>query len=275
MKLPSIKLNDIYKAATHPKAYSIYASIGVIATAVVAVVATNKYQKEKDKISQKVISENLDKTDERIEKAGSFFKSYWPLALTTGLTIHSILKAEQGWIAYNNTLNTAYVMARDKMARYRDALGGAALGASAVPPKEVEKPVIVEGGPPKELWCLRNAGGEDDHDIWFRAAEVDVYSAMYHLNRNFILRKSASVREFLAFLDANCGGLSDEMALYNDTLGWDSDVMIHEWEVEPWIDFNFQYGTVEETGEVINYISYMWEPQYSAECDDLAWGYMH
>ena len=85
---------------------------------------------------------------------------------------------------------------------------------------------------------------------------ADVMEAQYHLNRNFALRGSASLREYFAFL-----GILDQFPEgFGDALGWEAGIMIEDWGVEPWIDIN--HWTVKEpsTGETVHMISLEYDP---------------
>ena len=106
-------------------------------------------------------------------------------------------------------------------------------------------------------------------DIYFQSTMADVIEAQYHLNRNFALRGSASLREYFAFL-----GILDQFPEgFGDALGWDVGIMVEDWGIEPWIDV--EHWTVKEpsTDEVVHMIGLTWEPGFTEDMSALAWGY--
>ena len=73
---------------------------------------------------------------------------------------------------------------------------------------------------------------------YFEANPGDVFSAEYHLNRNFTLRGCANVNEFYMFL-----GLEETEA--GETLGWSGDDFL-ESGMSPWIDFDHRIVELED-----------------------------
>lgn len=289
-KLPKIdlsKFNDISKKLSSPTAYSTYAVIGVVATTVLAIVVTRKDCKNKfEKKSQVNIFEKESEEitrDDVIDETKELIKTYAPVFISAAATIFCIKKSDQKWMAYNNLINSSYIAARDKMARYR-ALAAPAVGAEVIKglngqrsDEGVEwfciedpqwKPAVTSTDKLNEY--LKNGFPEHNpHYIYFQSTKADVIEAEYHLNRNFALRGSASVRELFAFL-----GILDRFPdEYEDKLGWDVQIMMEDWCIEPWIDFEHAHTVDPDTGEAINMIYYTWEPGFTPDCEQLAWGY--
>ena len=295
MKLPEFpkidfsKLDYISKKLTSPSAYSAYAVVGVVATMALTIVATRKEcKKEFEKNSQGDIFEKEITREEAIQEVKETLINYGPAIASAITTIFCIRKSNQKWMAYNNLINASYIAARDKMARYR-ALAAPAVGAEVIQglhgrrsDEGVEwfciKDCPVDPAFVPDAYfdnikmdslntCVRYNGGTAD--IYFQSTKADVIEAEYHLNRNFQLRGSASMREFFAFL-----GILDKFPeAFEDYLGWDAGIMIEDWGIEPWIDFDHWHTTDESTGEVINVINYTWEPCFTEDRNILAWGY--
>lgn len=295
MKLPKIKVNTtklnkliyILKKLDTPRAYSAYAAVGVLVTTGLAIVCTKKQcAYESEKIPDGEIPENKS---ERHQIVKDTMKNYAPMIISTALTLNCIHKADTKWANYTQLINHAYLASRDKMARYR------MLAAPAVAAEVVQGLDGRKSEPGVEWFCLKDIPvigditGDgiiidtnikcDKHtgvrsagytkDIYFQSTKADVIEAEYHLNRNFQLRGSASVREFFAFL-----GILDQFPKeFGDAIGWDVNVMIEEWGVEPWIDFEHWHTVEPSTNEVINVIAFTWEPHFNEDASPLAYGY--
>lgn len=285
MKLPKIdlsKFNDISKKLTTPTAFSAYATIGVLATTVLAIAITRKdCQNKFEKNSQQDISEKEFTREEVVGEVKETVKTYAPVLLSAAFTIFCIRKSNQKWIAYNSLINTNYLAARDKMARYR-ALAAPAVGAEIVQGLHgmrsdegvqwfcIESP---EWGPAildaDEINNILNTPHVEPKMIYFQSTSHDVLQAMYDLNRNFAIRGSASAKELFTFL-----GIQDKFPEeYEDRLGWDAHIMMGDWGIQPWIDFEILNTKDRETDEDITAIYYSWEPGYTPDYSQLAWGY--
>lgn len=287
MKIPKLPKIDWSKLNT-PTAYSTYAIIGVVTTTVLAIAITKKDCRKRygEKFQGDIFEKQITK-EEVIEEVKDAVKTYAPVLASTAATIFCIKKADQKWMSYNGLINASYLAARDKMARYR-ALAAPAVGAEVVKGlngrrsnEDVEwfciKDCPADPAGIPDVWptgdfdfmnkAVEYHGGTVD--IYFQSTKADVFEAEYHLNRNFALRSSASMREFFAFL-----GILDQFPeVFEDYLGWDAGVMIEDWGVTPWIDFEHWNTTDESTGEVINVICFTWEPCFTEDRTRLAWGY--
>lgn len=262
LKIDTNKINkfiDIFKKFDTPKAYSAYAAIGVLITTGLAISCTRKQcEYESEKIPEEI---NLENKSMRKDIIKDTLMNYAPVALSAATTVWCIHKSNQKWIAYNTLINNAFISARDKMARYR-MLAAPAVAAEVAQGLNHEK-----SEPGVEWFCVKDI--PDHGDIYFQSTAADVIEAEYHLNRNFTLRGSASVREFFAFL-----GIVDMFPEeFGDAYGYDVSIMMEEWGIEPWIDFEHWHTTDESTGEKINVIQFTWEPQFDVEGEPLAWGY--
>lgn len=253
------KFTRLLKKLDSPKAYSAYAVVGVLITTGLAIACTRKQcEYESEKIPEGV---NLENKITRREIVKDTVKNYIPMIVSAGATIYCIEKSNQKWIAYNNLINSAFISARDKMARYR------ALAAPAVAAEVVQGLDHQKSEPDVEWFCVKDI--PDHGDIYFQSTAADVIEAEYHLNRNFALRGSASVREFFAFL-----GIVDQFPEeFGDAYGYDVGTMMEDWGIEPWIDFEHWNTTDESTGEKINVVQFTWEPQFNPEGEAYAWGY--
>ena len=80
-------------------------------------------------------------------------------------------------------------------------------------------------------------------DRYFEKNPGDVFSAEYHLNRNFTLRGFTNVNEFYMFL-----GLEETEA--GETLGWSAEEFL-ESGMGPWIDFDHRTVILEDGLECI------------------------
>ena len=279
------KLNYILKKLDTPRAYSAYATIGVVVTTALAIVCTRKQCKYEKNLGED-IPENKS---ERHQIVKDTVKNYCPVIVSAVATIGCIRKADTKWADYTKLINHAYIASRDKMARYR------MLAAPAVAAEVVQGLDGKKSEPGVEWFCLKDVPiiGDitsdgiiidtnikcDGHtgvrsagytkDIYFQSTKADVIEAEYHLNRNFQLRGSASVREFFAFL-----GILDQFPHeFGDAIGWDCGVMMDDWGIEPWIDFEHWHTTDQSTNEVINVIAFTWEPHFNEDASPLAYGY--
>lgn len=264
-KLSNIKEKAYYihEIITSPKAYSIYATIGVLVTTAVAIAITKKEceRKEKENSSEEKIEET--KSEATVENVINDILDvapvYIPVIASAAATVYCIWKSDSQWKHYNNLINTAYLHAQNKMARYRSQVPGVVAGSlvSGLGGRKAE-----EG---KQWYCLKDLSPYED--IYFQATEADIYYAEYHLNRNFVLRGSCSVREFCAFL-----GVDDQIAKNADYYGWDTEYF-YENGLEPWIDFEHSHTEDPETGETINMITFTWSPGFSDDHKLYAYGY--
>lgn len=91
---------------------------------------------------------------------------------------------------------------------------------------------------------------------YFRSSIEKVQAAMYHFNRNYILRGYAPINELCDFLD-----IPKKLGSSGDGIGWSVDLGA-DWGYE-WIDFEMSTTTID--GETCNLIDYMIEPMFMFE----------
>ena len=263
-----LNLTGIYNKLTTPRAYSTYATIGVLVTTGLAIYCTKK-QCESEKNTRTDISENQDEVvkfepaemtrEEVIEEAKQVAKAYGPVIASAAATIFCIKKANSKWIEYNSLINAGYIAARDKMARYR-ALAPAAVGAEVI--KNFGDRGEAEEG--VEWYCLKKFA-DDVPDVYFKSTPLDVVEAILRLNHNFIARDGASVREFYALL-----GILDQFpANYDDTMGWNPYKIMDSYDVAPWIDI-FRWSVTTEDNVKITILSFETEPALSEDGEPFA-----
>lgn len=272
-----VALNNLSRKLNTPTTYSSCAVVGVLATAVLAIVATRKHcQKANEEISQEEFLAKEPTTEERIESVKETLKIYAPTIIFAAATIFCIKKADKKWLVFNNLINASYLAARERAAHYR-LLAPAAVAAELAQGFQ-NKPSAEEG---IAWFCLKDFpigfDGEYDEfgkpkfvfkDIWFQSTSEDVLDAMYHLNRNFTIRTTASTREFFAFL----GILDMHPEIWGDALGWDG-AMFWDDGLMPWIDFERWHYIEPSTQEVINMIAFTWDPWISPNGEPFAYGY--
>lgn len=264
------KLIDISKKLTTANMYSMYATVGVLATTALAIICTRKqceYENEifpEGEISENVFEEDRKAVAKKMIKDTAI--NYVPVAASCAATLFFITRSNYKWMHYNGIINAAFISARDKMARYRT------LASSAVAAEVVNGLGDRRSYEDVEWFCLKDLptfsnGVPETKDLYFMSTRADVIEAEYHLNRNFALRGSASVREFCAFL-----GIIDQFPdELGDAYGWDVGVMMEDWGIEPWIDF--EHSRVMNDEEPINLICFTWEPGFSEDYSPRAWGY--
>lgn len=266
--------NDISKRFTTPKAYSTYAAIGVVATAVIAVICTKKYcESENAKIPEDDILENKSEEEAVAESKKSIketVKIFAPVVASTIITLLCIKKSDQKWLERNQLINLAYRSACDRAAKYRLLAPAVATAEIAKDLKEHQPGYIYEPPEPDVEWfCLSgiDVNGESKN-FYFQSTKLDVQEAKYHLNRNFIIRDMASLREFFAFL-----GILDQFPQeLDDSYGWEVYSM-YDGGLKPWIDFEDDQIVDPSTGIPINCIRFTWEPWFSPDGSPMSYGY--
>ena len=117
------------------------------------------------------------------------------------------------------------------------------------------------------VFALHGHSGESKN-FYFQSTKLDVQEAKYHLNRNFIIRDMASLREFFAFL-----GILDQFPQeLDDSYGWEVYSM-YDGGLKPWIDFEDDQVVDPSTGIPINCIRFTWEPWFSPDGSPMSYGY--
>lgn len=262
------KLAFIFDRITSPKAYTTYAVIGVGVTVVMAIMNTRKQcQIENERKSQEGYLEKEFTREEVKEEVKQTIKTYMPTAVSAAATVFCINKAEEGWITAANLCNSAYIASQQRAAQLKSLAPGALLVKAHEYVKDKE---LKEG---LKLFCIPAIG--DFPDLYFQSTDEDMWRAQLKLNRNYHIRGSASLREFLAFLevlDQFDGPTKEKIDEDGDEFGWDIEVLFELCpEVTPWIDFSFK----EDDDGTIYVIPDDWlnPPMYHPDRSPFAYGY--
>lgn len=257
-------ISELLDEATSPTAYSIYAGIGVVVTAALAIHATKKLC---DNYYEKVLDKEPYATDPPKPSTKEVVKTFAPMVISGVVTLYFMYKSNDAWMEYNGFINSAYTMAEYRAQSYQ-GLASMAVGTELVRGLGKRKP---EEG--LDWYCISAVG--EIPDIYFQATENDIYYAMYHTNRNFQLRGTSSVGEFFAFLPIAEDDLVAACPNWNDIkdyFGWDSMDFLDS-GMTPWIDFNLWHVDPTENSPWIGKISYTWPPEFNEEHELLAYGY--
>ncbi len=225
-----------------PTILSILGAIGVIGTAVSSAVATVDAQKRLDQ-AKKEKKQELTKKEMIFEAA----PAYVPTVIAGVSTIACILSANTLNRRQQAALTSAYALVHSSYTDYRKKL-------IELHGKEADEEIrssILRGN------CDYHVVGLDIPDDKMEymepvtgqcliAYEREIMDAEYHFNRNFVLRGTANLNEFLTFL-----GL--ETTDYGEEIGWTvSDGYL-------WIDF--EHHVVQDAdGHDICIIDYVFEP---------------
>lgn len=245
------KLNDILQKATTPKAYSTYACIGVVVTAVVTAICMHKHDEAKREIADDVEMTREEVIDE-IKQVGSDFTPAIASAIVTMLLIK---KADREWMNLNGVASTGYMIATNRLDRYRSAMPSVAAaevlhGFAKKPPDDGKQWFCIKGFTP------------DDQVIYFQSTPYDVILAEYMLNKIFQIKGSASAEEFLKYLDVEPWEKDDDNS--DRFFGWDMASMFEDQGLNyAWIDFDHRVYTDPESGQQVTEISYIWEPEFT------------
>lgn len=262
-------LNKVIDAAFSPKAFSTYAVIGVGVTVTMAILNTRKQcKKEFEKKSQEgYLEKELTREDVK-EEIKDTIKTYIPTATSALATLFCINKAEQGWVDYSGVLNSAYLASEKRVGQLRSIAPGAVVVAAH---NYISNREAQEG---MHWYCIPSIG--DFPDLYFQTTGERLYYARLNLNRNYYLRYSASLREFLVFLDVLDQFDDDvrkQIDKYGDNFGWDMVALLDDDpSIVPWIEFSLKEG---DDGIIYIYANdWLNPPCYSPDMHELAYGYM-
>lgn len=222
-----------------PTILTCMAAVGVIGTAVLAIRGTIK--------AQELVQAATDEKGEelaKLEVVKAAAPAYIPTALASISTISCVVGANTLNKRQQATMASAYAMLSQTYQRYRNA-------ASTVYGEDADSKIQAEMA--KDVYIsadgisiLSSELEEKSEKIlfydtnsqrYFTSSVPAVLNAMYHLNRNIVLRGDATVNEFFEFL-----GL-DGIAGGND-LGWESDLMLEVGYL--WLDFENTYTKMED-----------------------------
>ena len=219
---------------------------GVVVTAVTAVRATPK--------ALKLLNEAADEKGEdltKLEKVKVAGPAYIPSVLIGASTIACIFGSNVLNKNQQAALTSAYALVDNAYKEYR-AKVVELLGEET----DIQIRDAIVKDKVKEDWHAYTPGlnslnlPEDKRlfydeigERYFEASPGDVFTAEYHLNRNFTLRGCANVNEFYMFL-----GLEETEA--GETLGWSADEFLEN-GMGPWIDFDHRTTILEDGLECI------------------------
>lgn len=212
-----------------PTILTCVAAIGVIGTAVLAVRATTRA----DRLLQEATDERGGPLT-RLETVKVVVPVYLPAALAGLSTISCIVGANLLNKRQQASMASAYAMLDQAYQRYRKA-ARAVYGeeADARINAEIAKDIYVEGDgliydPSLDRKRDKILFFDSNSQRYFQATIPAVLNAMYHLNRNLVLRGEVSLNEFFGFIgiDEIEGG---------DKIGWSADELLENGLL--WLDF--------------------------------------
>lgn len=212
-----------------PAILTCVAAVGVFGTAVLAVRATTK--------ANRLLQEATDEKGEglsTLETVKIAAPTYLPVVLVGVSAITCIIGANLLNKRQQATIASAYAMLNQTYQRYRKAAKTVyGEDADTKITAEMAKDVYVNGdGLIYDPSLDRNSDKilffDSNSQRYFQATIPAVLNAMYHLNRNLVLRGEVSLNEFFGFLgiDKVEGG---------DEIGWSIDELIEDGLM--WLDF--------------------------------------
>jgi len=239
----------INKKMIAPITLAVVGSIGVIATAVIAVKATPKaFEDIKKDSSEKHEGDPFAFTKK--EAVVSSYKHYIPSAMVASATITCILAGtiisakqyaaltsaftllDQSYRQYKNTGKGLFGEQMDDQIREAMAKHGY-MGTQVV---DIDPDSNLMNNDEKILFY------DEMSEQYFEATSSSVILAQYHLNRNYIIRGNATLGEYYDFL-----GLKKKSE--DDIVGWDNLSPLQEGF--DWIDFYTKKTTMDDGLECI------------------------
>lgn len=221
-KLPGLK-------RASPAILTCVAAVGVVGTAVLAVRATTKVNR--------LLQEAADEKGAgltRLETVKVAAPVYFPTVLVGISTISCIIGANMLNKRQQASIASAYAMLNQTYQRYRKAaeeVYGEEADAKII--AEMAKDIYIDGdgviyNPSQDGNSNKILFFDSNSQRYFQATIPAVLNAMYHLNRNLVLRGDVSLNEFFEFLgiDKVEGG---------DEIGWSIDELIEDGLM--WLDF--------------------------------------
>ena len=253
MKLKE-KINDIYKVAQSPKAYTLYTCIGLIVTIAAAIVETRELCKKE---AAKTPEEKSEET--KLDRAIELVTAYPVTEASMVVTFRCLGGLNKSWGKIVGQCTNDVIFWQNRARTYRNAAPGL-VAAELIHGFSGKQPD--EG---KEWFCLKDMTPYGD--IYFESTQLEVLGAEYQLNKIFADKGTASVREFAILLK-----IADQIDNQSDCYGWNAETY-YEWGDFPWIDFRHNHTVDPETGVTINEIHPIWGPLEEDEVT-LAYGYL-
>ena len=181
-------------------------------------------------------------------------KTYLPAIISGSVTIFCIVCSNYISKKHQANLIAALASSSTLLKRYRDELTFSPEGKiveSKVANKVAESSEIVKTPVNNKLLYF-----DEYSQRFFYSTEVDVCTAMYKFNRNFLLAYGMrSISEFYDFL-----GLDEKENLAYESFGYNSYVMERD-GLRPWIDWVFREKTLDDGTNYIS-IDFMWDPLF-------------
>lgn len=221
-----------------PTVLTCVAGVGVIGTAVSAVRGTTK--------AQRLLREAADEKGEDLTKLEAIkvaVPAYIPAVLIGVSTISCIIGANILNKRQQATMASAYAMLNQTYQRYRKAANKVyGENADGKIQAEMAKDVYVSGdgliyNPDMDKQKEKILFFDSNSQRYFHATIPAVLNAMYHLNRNLLLRGEVSLNEFFSFIgiDKVDGG---------DDIGWSAYELYENGLM--WLDFENVYTKLED-----------------------------
>lgn len=169
------------------------------------------------------------------EKASIYIRSYWPAGLCfVGSSAASIF-SHTITVKQIAVLTSACIAAEEKFRKYRNAIKER-LGEEEERKIYISETVDPDWGisPPLPRRLEGDTGKQVFYEVYserfFESTVEQVNQAMYHLNRNFVMRGYAFLNEYFEML-----GIAPTDK--GEVEGWCDAVFLEDYGMTPWIDF--------------------------------------
>ncbi|MCI9349054.1 MAG: hypothetical protein HFF83_07500 [Oscillibacter sp.] len=234
------KTRRLWRGLKHasPTILTCMAVVGVIGTVVLAVKGTTKAQK----LVQEVTDEKGAELT-KLETVKAAAPAYIPTALAGFSTVSCIMGANMLNKRQQASMTSAYAMLSQTYQRYRKSAKNVyGEEADSRIQAEMAKGVYIHGDgliydPDKDRNHDKILFFESNSQRYFEATIPAVLNAMYHLNRNLVLRGDVTLNEFLGFIGID--KIPD-----GDTIGWSCDELMESGLM--WLDFENIYTKMED-----------------------------
>lgn len=221
-----------------PTILSCMAAVGVVATAVTAAKATTKARKL---LEEETAQKGRELTTKEVVQAAA--PVYIPTVVVAASTIACLFGANVLNKRQQASMVSAYGLLNQTYQRYRKAANTVyGEDADSKIKAEMAKEVYISGdgtiySPDQDKVSEKILFYDVNSQRYFHATTPAVLAAMYHLNRNLVLRGYVSVNEFFDFLGV-------EKTDGGDEIGWYIDEMMESGLM--WLDFENCYTKMED-----------------------------
>lgn len=250
---------------------TILGAAGMVGTVMAAVKATFKVQ-------EKIAEARIDKCDTRKgsvvelpkltprELVQLCWKDYLPTIGAGTASLICIFGANALNRKQQASLTSAYAALEQLYREYRKkvvSLESPQLDRAVSEAIKQEQQDADDGNPP---WDATQTFYVEGYPRFFESTMEKVITAEYCLNRNFVLRGNATLKEFLIFLGVNVEDTKDAPSMRHlEEYGWDSYIGETEYGYQ-WIDFDHIHR-VSDDGSCVCEIRFPFEP-HSLETPD-------